>query len=328
MAPACLVRVSTLSWLLAALLHATPGLAADVAAAEALFQEGRRLMLEGKTKEGCDKLAASQRLDPSSGTLINLATCHAKLGLTATAWAEFLAAASLANAQGRSGRAAEAERRASELEPLVSYVTIRVEQPVDGLTVKRDSTDVVESALGVELPVDPGTHTVTASAYGYEDWSTTFTIENVSERRVIAIPALERAAPEPSPVAAPPAAPIPRDPVVPPPAEPEPDRGVAVGESSLGAGFWIASGTALAAAGVSSVFGLLSLDSYRDAEKACPDHVECQSRAIVLGDRAENQANVANVALGTAIAAAAVAGVLYLTSDDSAPKVVGRRMSW
>ena len=58
---------------------------ADVATAEKLFQEGRRLMANGSIEEACAKFTESQRLDPSSGTLINLAACHAELGMTASA---------------------------------------------------------------------------------------------------------------------------------------------------------------------------------------------------------------------------------------------------
>ena len=57
--------------LMAALV--VPSLAlADVAAAEALYREGRALMEKGDLDAACPKLAESQRLDPSSGTALNL----------------------------------------------------------------------------------------------------------------------------------------------------------------------------------------------------------------------------------------------------------------
>jgi hypothetical protein len=289
--------------------------AGDVATAEVLFQEGRRLMLEGKREEACEKFAESQRLDPSSGTLINLATCHAELGLTATAWAEFLASARMAYAQQRPQRGAEAERRAAELEPLVSYVTVNVPSPPPGLTVYKNDTELSASTLGVELPVDPGPHRIVARAPGYSEWSTTITISKPAERAIVDIPPLELVPPEP----APPAPAVTREEVpsiVVQPIEARPAKDTAPEkEPRLGASFWVAAGTTAAATTVTAVAGFLSLDSYREAESLCPTKVDCSTTAMDARDRAEVRANVANVALGTALVAAVVTGWLYLSGS-------------
>src|SRR5262249_6120128 len=78
--------------------------AAERAQAEALFNDGKKLLKEGKTAEACRKFEGSYHIDPTPGTVLNLATCHEKEGRIASAWGEFkeaLAAAKKANRKDR-----------------------------------------------------------------------------------------------------------------------------------------------------------------------------------------------------------------------------------
>jgi hypothetical protein len=296
---------------------------ADVATAETLFREGRRLMAAGQLTEACTKLAESERLDPSSGTLINLAACHAELGRTATAWAEFLAAERLALAQQRPLRAEEAKARAAELEPQVPYLTVRVAASVPGLVLTRDGETLGEAAFGMALPVDPGSHVMTATAPGRKDWTETFDISEPGEHRVVDVPELEVMStpapaaerPEPEHPHAVPARSLPVPAVASQPGR-EP-RSTRSATAALPLGFWVASGASVAATAVGSIFGGLSLSNYGRADENCPSHRGCDDRAMTSRERAETQANIANAALGTAVAAALVAGWLYFTADDA-----------
>ena len=314
--PAARAWFGALAWLV--LVCVSQPAIADVAAAEALFREGRRLLEEGRTEEACAKLSESQRLDPSSGTLINLADCHAELGLTATAWAEFLAAGRLALAQQRPLRAEEARHRAAELEPKVPYLTVRVVRRLPGLLLTHNDARLAESAIGIAIPVDPGTHVVHAAAPGYQEWSTTLTISKEGENRIVDVPELEPAPVQKEEAAKPPPEPRPT-PRPPPPMRAEPLRlqPEPAPSGRLPFGFWMAGGTSVAAAGVGSVFGILSLTSYNDAESRCAEHIGCNDDAIRAWDRSLAQANVANVAFATAAVAAVVAGWLYFTADTS-----------
>ena len=97
---------------------------ADKAAAQSLFDEGRKLMSAGKYAEACPKLAESQKLDPGVGTQFHLSDCYEKLGQTASAWAGFLEAASSTKSMGQGDREKVARDRAAALAPRLSKLTI------------------------------------------------------------------------------------------------------------------------------------------------------------------------------------------------------------
>jgi hypothetical protein len=176
---------------LAALIVLAPRRAGAVSpAAEALFQEGRRLMAAGKTEEACLRFAESNALDPSSGELLNLALCHETLGRTATAWAEYRAAARLARKEGRDDRAGAADAKVAALEPSLARLTIVATTRVPSLKVVAEQGALDEGGLGVSVPIDPGRHQVTASAPGYRPWTGSIDVKS-SEQRTLTIPALE-----------------------------------------------------------------------------------------------------------------------------------------
>jgi hypothetical protein len=173
---------------------------AQSAEAEVLFRDGRDLLKQGKLVAGCDKLAASERLESSVGTLLNLGDCREKLGRLASAWAAFRKAEAMAKrAAGDDRRQAEASRRAAQLEPRLPNLEIDVADPVDGLIVRRDGELVGEAQWHTAVPVDPGSYTIVAEAAGYQAWRTTVPIGLGAVREVVVVPRLERipAAPVP-----------------------------------------------------------------------------------------------------------------------------------
>ena len=82
-------RLAALATCVALAMTATPARAdatdEQKALALRLFDEGRSLMAAGKVAEACPKLEESRRLDPLPGTVLNLAVCHEKQGLAASA---------------------------------------------------------------------------------------------------------------------------------------------------------------------------------------------------------------------------------------------------
>jgi serine/threonine-protein kinase len=147
--------------------------AADKAAAEALFEHGKQLMKDARYPEACAKFQESQRIDPGIGTMLYLADCFEKNGQTASAWAEFLDAAAAAKAAAQPDREKKAKDRALALEPKLNRLSITVAVGAEsaGLEVKRDGVLVSKALWGTAVPLDPGEHTIEATAPGKKPWS-------------------------------------------------------------------------------------------------------------------------------------------------------------
>jgi hypothetical protein len=173
---------------------------AKAAVADALYRQARDLMAAGKLEQACPKFAESQRLDPATGTLLNLAACHERQGKLATAWLEYSDALAGARRDGRQDRVDYAAERLSALEPRVSHLTLALSPAAEGidLTLELDGTSVGRAAVGAPTPVDPGKHTVRAQAPGKRPWEQTVEIGAEADHQSLIVPALEDAPPEPS----------------------------------------------------------------------------------------------------------------------------------
>ncbi len=284
---------------------------ADAAAAEILFQDGRKLLAEGRTAAACEKFAASQKLDPSAGTLLNLADCQLKQNRIASAWATFLSASTLARSQGNAGRAAEATKRAADLEPKLSFLTFQFAARPPGLVIKRDDVVLDAAALDSRLPVDPGTHSLVASAPGYRDWTSSIDVTAPGVREV-PVPVLTRL----PPTAASSAAPAPTAPATAPATTTAPTSAPtetpAAGRSPT-VGYVVGAG-GLVLLGVGAIFGVKSLGSYKDAEDLCPSHKNCNESARGPRDDASSQGTLATIGIGLGVVGVAVGTILVLTS--------------
>ena len=168
--------------------------AQDKAAAEAAFEDGKRLMAAHEYADACLKLAESNRRDPGIGTMLGLADCYEKNGQTASAWAEFREAAAQAARKGDK-REALARDNAARLEPLLSKILIRVPPNADvrGLLVKRDGVEIGRPLWDEAIPVDPGAHSVSATAPASKEWQMTVNAASVSGVQTVTVPQLEPA---------------------------------------------------------------------------------------------------------------------------------------
>jgi hypothetical protein len=144
----------------------------DLALAEALFRDGKTLGDRGEWAAACDKFAASQRLAPKLGTLLNLAACHEKTDRLVAAWSEFTEAAALAEHASQEERVTFAREHLEAIGARLAHVVVRASAVARGETISLGGRRLPTEALGTALPFDPGTYTLRAEAPGRRLWTT------------------------------------------------------------------------------------------------------------------------------------------------------------
>lgn len=286
--------------------------AANKAAAEALFNEGRTLIDQGRFGEACSKFEASAKLDEGLGTQLHLADCYERAGRLASAWASFKEVESLAKVKGDAERSKIARVRAEALEARLGRIVIVVpEQRPEGFEVTRNGEPLLPMLYNTPTPVDPGSWEVRATAPGHEPYEISVVLsEQQAEPLTVEIPALTPLpADPPSPDTASQEAPM--TDLAPPPAR---------GSTQRTAGLVVA-GVGVVAGIVSLVFTVRSVQKNDDSMSACEANNDCTE----AGFRARNEAfDFADVATGAGIVAVLGLGAgsaLYFTapSDEPAP---------
>lgn len=327
--------------LLAAVLGAsTPCFAqaaSDKATAEALFDEGKKLMKEQKFAQACPKFELSQKLDPGVGTLGSLADCYEKAGKTASAWETFRETAAAAAARGQADREKFARARAAALEAKLSRLTIVVPAASEatGLEVRRDGEPVLRQLWGSATTIDPGAHTIEARAPGKKTWSTSVSVAADGAQASVTVPPLDdgESAPPPAATTATPT------PVTAPTASttaasttvettttttesPPVDANLGSGQRTAGL---VVAGVGVVGLAVGSVFGLRARSKNADANPHCrpDDPTLCNPDGVALGNQAHDAATLSTIAFVVGGAALVGGVVLYFTAPKSSSSSSG-----
>jgi hypothetical protein len=267
--------------------------------AERLFDDARAAMLARRYDEACAKFAESQRLDPASGTLLNLAVCHEAQGRTATAWTEYKATIAMSRSDGNAERERIANTRMQALEPALCHLTLIPPQGADSdLVITLDGAGVDRTNWGIPMPVDPGAHALKLSAAHKRPWSRSISLEAGSSR-ALELPALENAPESPK-------------------AKPPPTAKAPAESSSLRTTSTVVLGaTGLVALGVAGYFGLRAKAEWDDRNDHCTDG--CDDEAVAAHDRAEKYALIADVSAGVGIVALGVSAYLVISAPSKPP---------
>lgn len=312
------MRVAAFTCALTAVCMADEPSAAERAMATSLFDEARTLFSSGKMQEACAKFAASQKLDARLGTLMNLALCHEKSGKTASAWAEYRDAQTVAARERRKDREKIATERAEALAAILSKVKLVVpaSSRVPGLGIRLDGVPMEEPTWGAAIPMDPGLHHVEVSAPGMIGWVGEVAVGERADLKEVVIPALQPIASQrghslPAPGAVP-------DVVQEAPEKPSSRAGsplLAYGALGLGA----------AGLAVGAVFGLQTLSRRSEAEDACAAGNCEQGRT--LNDEAKTKAWISDIGFGVGLIGAGLGTWMLLSSSGRPKEQAGRAAS-
>ncbi len=302
------ICVTATAFLLGSLDAGKAAHAADPATAQALFDQGRKLMAQERWAEACPKLEESQRLDPAGGTLLHLALCREHEGRTATAWALYQDALAQAKHDARKDRAKIAQERIDALVPRLPRLRVRVAQAnrkIEGFALSRDDVGVGAAQWGEPLPVDPGPHVLSAKATGRRPWSTKVDVPARAQEVVVEVPELESEAAQSE-------APKPEG-----PASPWRLEDGKRGDGQRTAGLVIG-GVGIVGVIVGSVFGVIAISKGKEADKECapPDRTSCTMKGVEAGDAQKTSGNVSTIAFIAGGALLAGGAVLYLTAPS------------
>jgi hypothetical protein len=334
---------------------------AQNAQAERLFEEGNKLMADGKLVQACAAFEASNRVEPRAGTLIQLGECRERNQQFASAWSAYKDVLNLATDPRKQKFATT---QAAALEPRLSYLTVTIsdQSRIRGLVLTRNGTSLDPMLWNRALPVDGGDHVITARAPGYETWQKTVHVPVERAKLSVDVPTLAKMSKvtasggtspptSSSPSAAsstasnPPVA-SPASPTVIVPvttivqqaqslhvelAEPARKTGVALGVGAappirkyltIGAG-----ATGVAAVGIGLLFGAKARSTYNDAKALCVN-LTCDPADYPKGKQliqdAHSDATVSNVLVAAGGAAIVASAILFLTTPGEREQATAR----
>jgi hypothetical protein len=294
--------------------------------ADALYDEGTRLLDAGDFERACPMLAESHKVDPAPGALLAVARCHEKAGKLATAWSTYGEAATLARMKGDAAREAAARKQADLLIPRLPRLVVRLDPawPAARTTVTRNGAPIAQSELGSPLIVDPGVLILEVEAADGRNARQELTIVEAQTFDIVV--------PAPGLLVEPGAS-------APPPVSPPPEEGpTSGGLSGVGVTGLILGGLGLAGLGVGGIFGLVASGQNGEAEEVCAPYVEGSGGTLAghaqcteaLAD-ARGSADLASVFLiaGGVLAAGGLTLLLVdVAGDDGAPSTAMRVGAW
>jgi hypothetical protein len=219
---------------------------AALVAARELFREATEDVDAGRFEVALEKFKRVAAVKETAAVRFNIGRCEESLGRSGTALADFELAEREAKGDAKGGDeiARLAHEHAATVRPKVPRLTLVVSpHPPEGLSVSLDGGRLSPGTLGVPLPLDPGPHTVDATAPGRPPFHAQVELQPGDTKRVAL------ALGDASPV---------EEPEVPP------------GNGRRTAGY-VAMGGGVALGAAAVVFLVVHNSAVNDLNQACPD---------------------------------------------------------
>jgi hypothetical protein len=146
--------------------------------ADALFEEGRKLLNAGNPAGACAKFNEAIKLEPEApGTMLNLGLCNEQLNKYRTALYWFRKAQARAFETGLPDYEEAAKQHTVDLAGKVATIKLEFASPApEGTRVRIDGQEI-SPAEYLAVEVDPGPHTLVAGAPGHKIFSQDFNVE-------------------------------------------------------------------------------------------------------------------------------------------------------
>jgi hypothetical protein len=289
-----------LAFVTAAGVAVTPGLAhadgptpAELKKARSQFQRGIELEQASNWSEALQQFREVGGVRMTPQVRFHIAYCEEGLGRLVTALGGYELAQGEADQVGADFKN-EVETAVTSLRARIPKLLIERGPGADAAAVQLDGVDLGASSVGVEVPLDPGPHAVTASAPGFLAFNATVELK---EREVTRVTLELTPEPTPSPDEQKPQQ------IVVVKEEAKPDRTIP----------YVVGGVGVAALVGSGVFFALRQATSAELDRACPDHSQCPDSNKPTYDRLKTYNALTIVTGGVGIACIGTAVVLILT---------------
>lgn len=280
---------------------------ADLKKARAQFQRGIELEQASNWTDAIQQFREVGQVRMTAQVRFHIAFCEEGLGRLVTALGGYDLALSEADTVGPDFKN-EVETAIARLREKIPKLFIERGSGADAALVQLDGVDVGASSIGVEVPLDPGPHSVTAAAPGYKPYSATVELK---EREVTKVTLELEVNPEP-------VAPPPKERVVIVPQEKGPNRTVP----------YVIGGAGIVLLGTGGALFALRQSNKAELEKDCPDPDHCGKSNEDTYDKVKLYGVLAPVAAGVGVAAIGTAVALIVFEKKPEKKSATPKATW